>query len=172
MKLQRNGLHELWICYVNHSHVFWIHMRSLWLSQNRRSKGNIVNAYLSWLKWKRHHNKGLTHPHPHPQPHRHPPHPPRPPHTPTPFPSAAYLRQWIGSALVQKMACRLFGVNPFLNQLWVIVNCTLKNKIQWNFDQNTKNVIFENASENVVWEMAAILTGGDELIRSTEPLIE
>ena len=27
-------------------------------------------------------------------------------------PSAAYMRQWIGSALVQKMACRLFGAKP------------------------------------------------------------
>ena len=27
-------------------------------------------------------------------------------------PSAAYMRQWIGSALVQVMACRLFGAKP------------------------------------------------------------
>ena len=27
-------------------------------------------------------------------------------------PSAAYMRQWIGSALVQIMACRLFGAKP------------------------------------------------------------
>ena len=27
-------------------------------------------------------------------------------------PSAAYIRQWIGSALVQVMACRLFGAKP------------------------------------------------------------
>ena len=27
-------------------------------------------------------------------------------------PSAAYIRQWIGSALVQIMACRLFGAKP------------------------------------------------------------
>ena len=27
-------------------------------------------------------------------------------------PSAAYMRQWIGSALVQIMACRLFGTKP------------------------------------------------------------
>ena len=27
-------------------------------------------------------------------------------------PSAAYMRQWIGSALVQMMACRLFGTKP------------------------------------------------------------
>ena len=27
-------------------------------------------------------------------------------------PTAAYMRQWIGSALVQIMACRLFGAKP------------------------------------------------------------
>ena len=27
-------------------------------------------------------------------------------------PSAAYMRHWIGSALVQIMACRLFGAKP------------------------------------------------------------
>ena len=27
-------------------------------------------------------------------------------------PRAAYMRQWIGSALVQIMACRLFGAKP------------------------------------------------------------
>ena len=30
----------------------------------------------------------------------------------SPPPSASYLRQWMGSALVQIMACRLFGVKP------------------------------------------------------------
>ena len=30
----------------------------------------------------------------------------------TPSPSAAYMRQWIGSALVQIMACRLFATKP------------------------------------------------------------
>ena len=37
------------------------------------------------------------------------------------------------------------------------------NKPQWDFDQNTKKkIIHENASENVVCEMAAILSRGDE----------
>ena len=30
----------------------------------------------------------------------------------THFPSAAYMRQWIGSALVRIMVCRLFGAKP------------------------------------------------------------
>ena len=50
-------------------------------------------------------------------------------------PSTAYI--WvniqIGSALVKRMACRLY-----LNQCWVILNQTLRNKLQWNFNENSK----------------------------------
>ena len=46
----------------------------------------------------------------------------------------------------------------YLNQCWVIVNWTLRNKRQWNFNQNEKKFIHENAPENIVCEMAAILS--------------
>ena len=75
-------------------------------------------------------------------------------------PSATYMHQWTGWALVQVMACHLFGDTHYLNQCRVIVNWTLRNKLQWNFNQNTKPFIHENASENVVCEMAAILSRG------------
>ena len=42
----------------------------------------------------------------------------------------------------------------------VFVNWTLKNKIQWNFNQNTKLFIHENAYVYIVWEMAAIFCPG------------
>ena len=45
----------------------------------------------------------------------------------------------------------------YLNQCWVIVNWTLRNKLQWIFNQNTKPFIHENASEYIVCEIAAIL---------------
>ena len=32
-------------------------------------------------------------------------------------PSAAYMRQWVGSALIQIMACRLFGARPLSKQM-------------------------------------------------------
>ena len=48
----------------------------------------------------------------------------------------------------------------YLNQCWVIVNWTLRNRLQWNFNQNTKLFIHENASENIVCEMATILCRG------------
>ena len=60
-------------------------------------------------------------------------------------PSAAYMRQWIGSALVQIMACRLFGAK------------TLSKPV---LDQNKKLFSHENAPESIVCEMAAILFRG------------
>ena len=48
----------------------------------------------------------------------------------------------------------------YLNQWWVIVNWTLRNKLQWDFSKKTKLFIHENASEIIVCEMAAILSRG------------
>ena len=53
----------------------------------------------------------------------------------------------------------------YLNQCWVIANWTLRNKIQRNFNQNTKQFIHGNASENIVCKIATILSGGDELVK-------
>ena len=46
----------------------------------------------------------------------------------------------------------------YLNRWWNIVNWTLRNKVQWNRKQNSCIFIQENAFENVVWKMAAILS--------------
>ena len=46
----------------------------------------------------------------------------------------------------------------YLNQCWVIVNWTLTNEIQWNRNLNLRIFIHKNATENVVWETAAILS--------------
>ena len=72
-------------------------------------------------------------------------------------PSATYMRQWLGSELVQIMACRLFGAKPLSKQCW-IVNWTLRNKLQWKFNQNMKLFIHKTALENVRCEMTAILS--------------
>ena len=45
----------------------------------------------------------------------------------------------------------------YLNQCLVIVNWTLRNKLKWNFIQNTKVFIHKNASGNYVCKMAFIL---------------
>ena len=68
-------------------------------------------------------------------------------------PSAAYMHQWIESVLAQIMS---WGTN--LNQSWVIINWILGNKLQWNFNQNTKLFIDKSASENIVCKMASTLS--------------
>ena len=57
------------------------------------------------------------------------------------------------------MACCLAASSHYLNQCWNwnIVNLTLRNKLQWNIG-NSNIFIQENACENVVCEMAAILS--------------
>ena len=44
----------------------------------------------------------------------------------------------------------------YMNQCWKIVNWTLRNKLQWNLNQNSYIFIQENAFENFVWQMVAI----------------
>ena len=44
-----------------------------------------------------------------------------------------------------------------LNQCWTIVNWTLGNKLYWNLYRNMYIFIQENAFENVLWKMEAIL---------------
>ena len=81
-------------------------------------------------------------------------------------PSAAYMHQRIGSVLVQIMACRSSGRSHYLNQYCDLINWTSVNKLSWKFNHNTKLFIHENASENIVCEMAASCPGGDELLGS------
>ena len=56
------------------------------------------------------------------------------------------------------------GLSPFRrqaiikNQCWVIVNSTPRNKLQLNFNRNTKLFIHENASANIVCEIAFMLS--------------
>ena len=77
--------------------------------------------------------------------------------------AVVYMCQWAGSALVQLMACRLFGAKLLLEPCWLIGNWTLMNKFQWNSNQNTNLFIHQNAFKNVVCEMAAILSRGNKL---------
>ena len=54
------------------------------------------------------------------------------------------------SALVQIMVCYLSAPSHYLNQSRVIVNWTLRNKLQLNVYQSTKRFIHGNASEYIV----------------------
>ena len=65
---------------------------------------------------------------------------------------AQFLRNWpvrARSLLAQVMACDLTAPSHYLNQCWLIVNCTLMNKRQWNSNQNTKLFIHKNAYKYV-----------------------
>ena len=46
----------------------------------------------------------------------------------------------------------------YLNQCWNIVKWTLRNKLQWNFNRNSNIFIQENPLQNVICEMASILS--------------
>ena len=48
----------------------------------------------------------------------------------------------------------------YLNQCWVIVKWTPRNKLQCNFDKNKKRFSYKNVYENIVCELAAILFRG------------
>ena len=67
---------------------------------------------------------------------------------------AVISRQGINS-LVQIMACRLIGAKPLSKPM---LGYSQLNKLQWAINQNTKIFIQENALENVVWKIAAILS--------------
>ena len=44
--------------------------------------------------------------------------------------------KWIGPQLVQVMSCHLMAPTHHLNQRWLIFNCTIRNKIQCDLNQN------------------------------------
>ena len=59
------------------------------------------------------------------------------------------MRHWTGSA-----------PSHYLNHCWLIVNLTIKNKFQRDLNPTSNIFIQENVSENIVCEMAAILSRG------------
>ena len=69
------------------------------------------------------------------------------------------MRQWTGSALVQLMACRMFCAKPLPNR--PNVHLLLIGHLRTNFSDifiKCKLFIQENAFQNVICEIAAILS--------------
>ena len=64
-------------------------------------------------------------------------------------PSDAYMRQWISHQWLRQWLRAWSAPSHYLNQWQNIVNWTLKNKIQWNFNRNSYIFIHENAFENM-----------------------
>ena len=58
------------------------------------------------------------------------------------------------------MACRLFGAKPLSKPMLGFCKLDLKNKLQWNINQNTKLFIHLNSCQNGICKMAAILSMG------------
>ena len=80
-------------------------------------------------------------------------------------PSDAFMRRyhhWFRQWLVAWSA-----PSHYLNQCWHIVNLTLMNKLQWNFNRNANISIQENVFESVVCEMAAI-SSRPQSVKSTQ----
>ena len=71
------------------------------------------------------------------------------------------MRQWMGVSIGLDN-----GLSPIRQQAIILtnaglfVNWILKNKLSWNFDQNTKFCVDKNASENTHCEKAVILFRG------------
>ena len=63
-------------------------------------------------------------------------------------PSAAYKRQWIGSTLVQKMACHIFGAKPLSKPM--LTCCQLDPKEQTSVKFESKYKIFR--SPKWIWK--------------------
>ena len=75
--------------------------------------------------------------------------------------SATYTCPWIRSALVQIMACRLFGARPISKRMPGY--CQLDSSGQTSVKLKSKYKTLqshENVFQNVVWEVAAILFRG------------
>ena len=51
----------------------------------------------------------------------------------------------------------------YLNQCWVIVNWIHRNKFQGNWIKMQNCFLHENAFENIAWDIAAMLSKGEEL---------
>ena len=73
-------------------------------------------------------------------------------------PNAAYMRLWIVSALAQIWLVAYLAPTHYLNQCLVIVNWAIGSKLQWNCTHNKTLFIYQNAPENIVCEMVAILS--------------
>ena len=66
--------------------------------------------------------------------------------------SGIYMPHQTGSSLFQIMV-----PSHYLNHCWILINLTLGSTFQWNLLQNTTYFTQENASEDVVCKIAAIL---------------
>ena len=73
-------------------------------------------------------------------------------------PSDAYMRRWSNPHGFIWWLVAWSAPSHYLYQCWIIVNWALRKKLQRNCNRIWYISIHENASENVIWTMAAILS--------------
>ena len=86
-------------------------------------------------------------------------------------PSDAYMRRWSNHHWFRWRLVAWSAPSHYLNQCWNIVNRTLGNELQWNFNRNWNISIEENTFENVVCEMASILSRPQRVKHSTATIM-
>ena len=84
--------------------------------------------------------------------------------------SNAYMRRWSNHHRFRQWLVAWSAPSHYLNQCWNIVNWTLGNKLQWNFNRNSNISFLENALESVVCEIAAILSRSQCVKEASMPL--
>ena len=67
------------------------------------------------------------------------------------------------------MGCRLFGAKPLPEPMLTYYQLDSSEQTSLKFEAKYKKIAHENALENVVWDMAAILSGGKWV--TVKPLI-
>ena len=72
---------------------------------------------------------------------------------------------WTGSALVQVMACRLFGGKPLSEPMLIYRQLGLWEQTSVKSNVNKNIFIHENAFENVVWENGGHFVQGEMVIK-------
>ena len=78
------------------------------------------------------------------------------------------MRHWPGSALVQAMTCRLSGAKSLPEPMLTYCQLGHLEQNSVTFEKKSNIYIQENAFEDVVCEMAAILSRGGRELQSPE----
>ena len=72
--------------------------------------------------------------------------------------SDAYMCQKINHHWFIQWLVAWSAPSHYLNECWNIVNWNPRNKLQWNINRNSYIFVQDNALENVIWKIAAILS--------------
>ena len=73
-------------------------------------------------------------------------------------PSDPYMLQQTNQHWFRQWLVAWSATSHYLNQCWDIVNWTLRNKLQWNFNRNFNIFIQKNSFDSIDCGMAAILS--------------